>query len=72
MSILENIIFKIKKKYRRSIGEHCWIGGGVKFLKGSYVPKNSVIGMNSVYTKASNLSAATLSGGRYLSGSLQK
>lgn len=32
------------------IGYHCWIGQGVSILKNSFVPNNSIIGWNAVYS----------------------
>lgn len=36
------------------LGNHCWVGSNVTFLKGSLIPKNSIIGINSLYTASSN------------------
>lgn len=36
------------------LGKHCWVGSNVTFLKGSCVPNNSIIGINSLYTSSSN------------------
>lgn len=33
-----------------NIGEHSWIGMGVTILKNSFVPKNSIIGYNAVFS----------------------
>ena len=42
------------------VGNHCWIGKGVKILKGAIIPDNSVVGMGSIYTKGSNPSGTTV------------
>ena len=40
------------------IKEHCWIGQGVMILKGTNIPKNSIVGANSLLTSktAENIS----------------
>lgn len=35
------------------IEEHCWLGRRTTFLKGTHVPKNSVVGANALFTKSS-------------------
>ena len=45
------------------IGNHCWLGWGVKVLKGANIPDNSVVGIDSVYTSGSNPAAELFFGG---------
>ncbi len=45
------------------IGNRCWIGKGVRILKGADIPDNSVVGMGSIYTRGSNPSDTTVLNG---------
>ena len=53
------------------IGNHCWIGKGARILKGADIPDNSVVGMESVYTRGSNPSDTTVLNWGYLSDLLR-
>ena len=57
------------------IGNNCWIGEGVAILKGSIIPDNSIVGINSLWTCSQNAIAERISGGyslEHLSGLLNQ
>lgn len=43
----------LNKPQNITIGNHVWTGGSCTILKGSYIPDNSIVGINSVYTARS-------------------
>ncbi|MBQ4070593.1 MAG: acyltransferase [Alphaproteobacteria bacterium] len=51
--IMEHDTYKILNHLSEpvQIGNHCWIGEGVKILKNAIIPDNTIVGMGTVVTK---------------------
>lgn len=49
-------------EYQIKIGEHCWIGSDVKLIHSATIPKNSIVGANSLVNKEFNIENAIYAG----------
>lgn len=58
----DNKIINDCDEYKIIIGEHCWIGSDVKLIHNVIIPKNSIIGANSLVNKKFNEENAIYAG----------